>query len=146
MIRPRPGPPCWRCNRRALPLNSVGFSMPLSSMNTGASLSLPTAAVSFCQSSSLSAPVRMRCWSSLPTEPSMRITSCGPLISMLKMATGIFSTSATCSAILSAKAVLPMLGRPATTTRSAGCKPEVLRSRSVKPVAMPVTPLRLSLL
>ena len=118
--------------------------MPLSSMNSGASLSLPTEAVSFCQSSSLSAPVRILCWSSRPSDPSMRITSCVPLISMLNIAAGIFSTSATCSATFSANAVLPMLGRPATTTRSPGCKPEVMRSRSVKPVGMPVTSLGLS--
>ena len=110
----------------------------------GASLSLPTEVVSFCQSSSFSAPVRILCWSSRPSEPSMRMTSWGPLISMLNIAAGIPTDNATCSAMFSASAVLPILGRPATITRSPGCRPEVMRSRSVKPVAMPVTSLGLS--
>ncbi len=41
---------------------------------------------------------------------------------------------ATCSPMLSANAVLPIDGRPATMTRSPSCRPEVMRSRSAKPV------------
>ncbi len=58
---------------------------------------------------------------------------------MLNTATGSFASRATFSAMLSEKAVLPMDGRPATMIRSPGCSPEVLASRSVKPVGTPVT-------
>ena len=57
---------------------------------------------------------------------------------MLKIPTGSLDESAICSAMLSAKAVLPMLGRPAITIRSPSCNPEVMWSRSVNPVGTPV--------
>ena len=79
-----------------------------------------------------------------PVEPIRRITSCSAPISILKTATGSFSCTATCSPMLSAKAVLPTDGRAATMIRSPGCMPEVIRSRSTKPVAMPVISLGLS--
>ena len=40
--------------------------------------------------------------------------------------------------MLSANAVLPMLGRPAMMMRSDFCSPEVISSSFVKPVATPV--------
>ena len=52
--------------------------------------------------------------------------------------------SAACSAMFRQKAVLPMLGRPPTMIRSEGCSPAVRASRSVKPVATPVTAARCS--
>ncbi len=62
---------------------------------------------------------------------------------MLNTATGIFSCTATCSAIFMAKLVFPMEGRPATITISAGCNPEVSSSKSLKPVETPVMALSL---
>ena len=47
--------------------------------------------------------------------------------------------SAACSAMFRQKAVLPMLGRPATMIRSEGWSPAVRRSRSANPVGTPVT-------
>ena len=73
-----------------------------------------------------------------PTEDRKRVAICGPDISRLKIATGRRSSTPTCSAMLSANAVLPMDGRPATTIMSPGCRPEVMRSRSTKPVGTPV--------
>ena len=69
----------------------------------------------------------------------MRIASWVAPISMLKIATGTPFSTATCSAMLSANAVLPIDGRPATMTRSPGCRPAVFSSRSMKPVGTPVT-------
>ena len=125
-----PSLPYCRCKRRALALTSSGFNAGVSSMCIGASCSLPTAVVSRCQSSSVSRPVRSLCWSSLPTDPRRRIASCAPDISMLNMATGNPLSTATCSPMFSARAVLPILGRPARMIRSPGCIPAVLRSRS----------------
>ena len=68
----------------------------------------------------------------------MRIASWVPDISMLNTATGSRFSTATCSATLSANAVLPMLGRPATMMRSPPCSPEVRSSRSRYPVGTPV--------
>ena len=91
------------------------------------------------QSSADSRPLRMREASTIATEHSMRWVSSSPLISRLKMATGFSSASATCSAMHSARAVLPIEGRAATTMRLAARKPPVSRSRSSKPVGRPVT-------
>ncbi len=60
------------------------------------------------------------------------------------MATDRSWLSATCSAMPSASAVLPMLGRAATTMTLPGCRPPTMRSRSTKPVATPVRPVPLS--
>ena len=51
-------------------------------------------------------------------------------IDQSRLRTGKPSFRATCSAMLIANAVLPMLGRAANTIRSPGCKPEVMRSKS----------------
>ena len=44
-----------------------------------------------------------------------------------------------CLAMLSAKAVFPIDGRPAMMMKSLGWKPDVIRSSSSNPVASPVT-------
>ncbi len=69
----------------------------------------------------------------------MRRTSCSFDISSENTATPVLPSSAAYCAMLSANAVLPMLGRPATMTRSPGCRPAVILSRSTKPVGTPVT-------
>ena len=72
-------------------------------------------------------------------DPFVVLGAAAAVTTRLKIATGIFKVSAMCSPMLSARLVLPMLGRPATTMRSPSCSPDVMRSRSVKPVATPVT-------
>ena len=60
-------------------------------------------------------------------------------ISMENTSTGLCALSATFSHRFMAKVVLPMEGRPATTTMSEGCNPEVILSSSSKPVVRPVS-------
>ena len=64
---------------------------------------------------------------------------------MEKIATEAFTSplSAAYSAMFTAKVVLPIEGRPATTTRSPGRSPPVLRSNSSKPVGRPRRPFGL---
>jgi hypothetical protein len=69
------------------------------------------------------------------------MVSCVDAISIENTATGKPVSSATFSAILRAKEVLPIDGRPATITRSPGWRPEVIASKSEKPVGTPVTSL-----
>ncbi|MNR14826.1 hypothetical protein D3C85_1313220 [compost metagenome] len=96
------------------------------------------------QSSSSRRPVRSRCWSSRPTEPSIRMASCTPAISIENTATGRPCSTATCSPMFSENAVLPIDGRPATMIRSPACMPLVILSRSMKPVGTPVTSVAVS--
>ena len=71
-------------------------------------------------------------------DASIRIANCAPPISIENTPTGRPVSTATFSAMFSAKAVLPIDGRPATMIRSPGWKPEVFWSRSAKPVGTPV--------
>ena len=68
------------------------------------------------------------------TLESRRRTSCSLLISRLNTPTLLPSWTAACSAMLSAKLVLPTDGRAATTTRSLFWRPVVSASRSANPV------------
>src|SRR5262249_7442128 len=68
------------------------------------------------------------------SEQSMRKTSCSFDIWSENTATPVCASRAAYCAMLSAKAVLPMLGRPATMIKSPGCSPAVFLSRSTKPV------------
>ncbi len=135
----RPSLPYVFVSRRARERTSIAFRAGVSSIRIGASDSRPSAAESFSQSSAARRPVRSLCWSSRPTEPIIRSASCDAPISIENTATGSFASSATCSAMLSASAVLPIDGRPAMITRSPGCSPDVISSRSAKPVGTPVT-------
>ncbi len=86
----------------------------------------------------------MRCWSKRPTEPIIRVANWVAPISIEKIATGKPEPnppipSAIFSAILIEKAVLPIDGRPATIIKSPPCNPEVIASKSVNPVGIPVT-------
>ena len=65
-------------------------------------------------------------------------TSCSLLISRLNTPTLLRSLTAACSAMLSAKLVLPTDGRAATMTRSLFWRPVVSASRSVKPDRTPL--------
>jgi len=135
----RPSLPYCFMRRRARERTSMALSAGVSSMTMGASLRRPSAMDSLSQSSAASRPVRSLCWSRRPTEPIIRSASCVAPISMENTATGRPVSSATFSPMLMASAVLPMLGLPATTIRSPGCSPDVILSRSVKPVGTPVT-------
>ena len=69
----------------------------------------------------------------------MRRASCSLDISREKIATGIFASRAAYCAIFRAKAVFPMLGRPAMIIKSDFCNPEVISSIFSNPVGTPVT-------
>ena len=71
----------------------------------------------------------------LATLESSRRTSCSLLISRLKTPTLLRSLTAACSAMLSAKLVLPTDGRAATITRSLFCSPVVRRVEVLEPGA-----------
>ncbi len=72
------------------------------------------------------------------SDVSMRCTSDSLLISSEKNATGTLCSIAACCAMFSVNAVFPIDGRAATMIRSAGWKPDVISSRSLKPLATPV--------
>ena len=72
------------------------------------------------------------------SDVSMRRNSCSFDISRLKKPTVMSVLVPTCCAMFSTRLVFPIDGRAATMTRSAGCSPDVISSRSVKPVGTPV--------
>ena len=133
-----PNPSFLLCRRRARERSSWGFRPPVSSMYSGALCKAFIAPVILSHSSSFRCAVRRRWESTRAEEASIRMASCEPPISMENTPTGKPSRTATCSATLSAKAVFPIDGRPATTIRSPGCNPDIFSSISAKPVAMPV--------
>ena len=100
-------------------------------MYIGATFICAIALLMRAQSSSPNMPVRRWLWSTRPSEEIMRIESCSRDISIENIATGTLPEIAAFSAMLSASVVLPIEGRPATMTRSPGCRPAVMRSRSV---------------
>ena len=110
-------------------------------MNIGAFDIKETAELTRGQSSSESLPVLSLDWCTRPIEPIILKLSCSADISKLKIAVGIWWPIAAFSAILIAKAVFPIDGRPATTTRSPRCKPAVFSSMMAKPVGIPVISL-----
>ncbi len=65
------------------------------------------------------------------------MTSCSAGISSENTATGTFSLMETFSTMFIASDVLPMDGRPARISRSAGCRPLVILSNSIRPVGTP---------
>jgi hypothetical protein len=69
----------------------------------------------------------------------MRMNSCSFDISRLKKPTVMSVDVPTCCAMFSTKLVLPIDGRAATMMRSDGWRPDVISSRSMKPVGTPVT-------
>ena len=110
----------------------------VSSIQIGAELRMPAARARRGKSSSRSMPLRSRCASMRASDVSMRCTSDSLLISSEKNATGTLFSIAACCAMLSMNAVFPIDGRAATMTRSDGWKPDVISSRSLKPLATPV--------
>ena len=68
-----------------------------------------------------------------PSEHNIRCISCSLLISKEKKATVPRLCKPMKLAMFSVKAVLPIEGLAATNTRSEGCRPLVMASRSLKP-------------
>ena len=135
MTRSRPAS-AW--SRRAFVRSSIAEMFGVSSMYIGASDSAFIAGAMRAKSSSSRKPERSRCESMLATLDRRRRTSCSLLISRLNTPTLFLSLTAACSAMLSAKLVLPTDGRAATTIRSLFWRPVVSVSRSVKPVRTPL--------
>ena len=136
--------PCSRTTRRRRERISLGESAAVSSINNCLSFSRFTAEVRRGQSSSSNCPERTRVWSMRPSEESIRSISDSAGISMENTMTGLSLEMTACSTKFMAKVVLPIEGRPAMITKSEGCRPEVISSRSRKPVDSPViSPLRL---
>ena len=136
MINPRS--PCSRTIRRARVRISIGDRPAVSSINSLRSLSMLTAEVRRGQSSSSRRPERTLVWSMRPSEDSIRMISDSPGISSENTSTALSLRITAFSTRFMAKVVLPIDGRPATIIRSAGCKPDVMLSSSVKPVDRPV--------
>ena len=68
------------------------------------------------------------------------ISSMQVISAIQQLATTRPSRTATCSAMLRAKLVFPMPGRPATTISWPGCRPDSFFSIKGKPVATPIRP------
>ena len=73
------------------------------------------------------------------SDVSIRMNSCSFDISRLKNPTVMSVEVPTCWAMFRTKLVFPIEGRAATSTRSDGCSPDVISSRSRNPVGTPVT-------
>ena len=110
-------------------------------MNSGASTRLEAAACSRLRSSALRYPARNFWLSTRAVAHSIRVSSDSFDISSEKTATVRLTLLATCCAIFSASAVLPMDGRAARMNRSPACSPLVFSSSLVNPVLMPLTRL-----
>ena len=83
--------------------------------------------------------MRTLCESTRASAQSSRCTSCSFDISRLSTSTRLWSTTPAYLAMLSAKAVFPIEGRPAMMMKSLDWKPEVISSSLPNPVASPVT-------
>ncbi len=130
---------CSLFNRRDFALISRTEMFGESSIKMGAWDKTPAASVIFIQSSWVMNPLLKRDESILASLLSIRNDSCSLDISRENMATAELLSTAAFFAILSAKAVFPIPGRPARIIRSDFCKPAVNSSSLVNPVATPVT-------
>ena len=118
----RPSLPYWlACSRRARARSSIAVSAGVSSMWIGASLRLPRAPVSRSQSSSLQPPGAQLCWSSAPdrADHAHRELRRRPFPWRRSPPAGRAS-SATCSAMLSAKRGLAHRRAPGDDDQVAG--------------------------
>ena len=92
------------------------------------------------QSRLSSLPVLRLCMSTLDSMESSLCPSCSLDISRLNIMTEALPLTAAFSASERAKAVLPMAGLAASIIRSDFCSPEVIVSRYLNPVVIPVRP------
>ena len=130
--------PCSAASRRHFARISSTPIDGVSSMKIFASLSVPIACDSRPQSRSPRNPPRSRCASMRASAVSMRRNSCSFDISRLNTPTVMSVLVPTCCAMFSTRLVFPIDGRAAMMIRSDGCRPDVISSRSVKPVGTPV--------
>ena len=87
---------------------------------------IPTPSTTASQSESVREPVRSFWASTLDSMESIRLTICSLDISRLNTIQGSFLRTATWSTTFKTKAVFPMEGRAAISTRSEGWKPDSL--------------------
>src|SRR5579864_6149723 len=82
---------------------------------------------------------RNRCASTRASDVSSRRNNCSFDISKLNIPTVFPPSMPQCDAMFRTRLVLPIEGRAATITRSAGWNPDVNSSRSTNPLGTPVT-------
>ena len=121
-IRPKP---LLRFSRRAAAAISVIVRLGVSSTNSGAWLSSAAFSTSLRRSSLEIVPLRSRWPLTSAIEQSMRSASSIDDISRLTNSVDCWAFIDTCSAMFSASAVLPMLGRAARMINSESCRPPV---------------------
>ena len=105
-------------NRLDLARISMAERLGESSMKMGASLNTPAASVRFTQSFLLKKPLLIFEESTRASAHSIRMDNCSFDISKENIATGTLASMAAFLAIFKARAVFPMLGRPARMMRS----------------------------
>ena len=111
----------------------------VSSIKIGASDNAPVATKYCVYSSGVNLPVFKCPALMLACEQIIRSTRDSAPISRLKIATVSFKFTATFFAIFNTKAVLPTDGRAAKMINSSACSPDVILSKPIYPVAIPVT-------
>ena len=100
-------------------------------------LRLEAASAIRCQSLSRKLPVVSRWFSTSPSDAMRRVTSCSRDISSEKIATVLPEVLAADSATFSARLVLPIPGRAASSSRSDLFRPLILLSTADNPVDNP---------
>ena len=103
-----------------------------------ASESSPEAAASLLHSSSSIFPVLTLLLSTIASLHKILLVICSLDISKLNIATGTFARTAAFVAIFNANADFPIAGLAATKIKSELWSPDVLKSKSEKPVGIPV--------
>ena len=122
--------------RRAFARMSTMFTLPASTMCSGASCNTSPAWTTRVQSSGPTRLLRMRSQGTCASAQSRRMPISVRDISSENTATGSPAT-ATLRAMFIASEDFPTPGRAAITTRLPSCSPDVSVSRSVKPVGKP---------
>ena len=130
--------------RRHLALMSATLTEESSSMRIMERLRESAATATFSQSSSVSLPVTSFLLSTKHSLEIRRRASCSRLISKEKKATFFPDRLPASSRMFKAMEVLPIPGRAARRIRSDLLRPEMARSRSVRPVDRPGMALSLS--
>ncbi len=150
--------PLVRFNRRARVRSADSVIAGVSSMSIGSEATSRDTWTNLSKSRCEMSPRRIRSLETCDSSLSRRVANCSALISSENTATVAFdrafgsaarasasSALAALTATLVASDVLPMPGRPARITRSDGCSPPILASRSCSPVVRPDTwPARLN--
>ena len=123
--------PCSSWSLRALERRPETVMPGVASTWIDAGPMLIIASQSFSHSSSSIWPRRTRCMSTRASVQSMRIASCSAGISSENTAAFLPARMAAFSIKFMPMLVLPIDGRPATSTSSPGCRPVSMSSSSV---------------